>query len=336
MDNNSEQPYVFLPEPTKAPEPTPPERGPIVVPRRRSMPWAWLLIGIPVGIIVTVIGQKAFETPEPKFHTVVHATPAPTASPTALPPTPAPSIDPGPIGVPGAGTGNGGFFGLPSPFAPTPSPGGPPFGPTGIIPSMPPTIPGNIQPLPNVGSGGMAMGPLPGGTQPIHPGTENLPPAAEATSEVALVTMLMPTGEADMDAAESRIRSVAGKFGGKTVHFSELAEKKEGDRAAILVSIPSSKRESATAALRALGATIDDNWQGNPGERQMLLQERLVLALHDLQREREKLLVKYFADATPVKDIDERISFTERQLGAVRAGANGKMAVFRIYVGPNA
>lgn len=163
-----------------------------------------------------------------------------------------------------------------------------------------------------------------------------VPPIQIEAPPVALVTMLLPTGEADMDAAEAKIKAAVKKLGGTIVKFSELAEKKEADRAGLLISFAPEKKDAALTALKGAGASVDDTWAGKAVEREAILREKLALALHALQHEREKLVAKYYEDASIVKEIDERIAFNQDQLKAVKVGAPAKMAVFRIYVGPNA
>jgi hypothetical protein len=346
MDSNNEQPYVFLPE-SGEPSSTPPQRP--VSGNRKPSPWLWLILGIPLGILGTILVQQA-GTSGHQTHRVLPVTSV-SASPVSSPtPVPTSSADPtaSPSGPP--------LSGDPKDFPPgaTATPGGanPSLPPGATVPGgptpIPTTVPGGAKPGPSPGPMGNPMPrpmqgtitgpvtPLPNVVSPIHPNVEGGPGSQPVASEdVGLVTMALTTGENEVDGTLGRVSSVASRFGGRAAKFTELAEKKEGDKSAILVVVPADKKDGALSALKALGATRSDDWNGTPQERQNLIEERLVLTLHDLQREKEKLLVKYFDDAGPVKDMDDRIEDARKQLRAVRVG-KGNNVILRVYVGPNA
>lgn len=294
-----EQPHAILPEPGP--------HDPIVVRRPRIGALSWILVGIGVGVGLTVLWEST-GPPPPKVVDLrggaVAATP--TASSVAIP-TPSaspttPSSSPAPPFAPIPELDNLNFL--------PPILGGPELSPT--VPSLP----GNMPSLPMVG---------PGGNIPVQPILEG---NAVTPAEVALVTM-----EATGDEAAGKIASLAKRLGGSAVKYSELAEKADADRPVILLLVPASKQEVAAAELKKIGASVDETWQGAPSDRTVQLDEKLAQAVRNLQRDRVKLTEKYFEDAEPVKELDERLAFATKQLHLVRIGGAPKSAVFRIYLG---
>ncbi len=319
MDSKREETFVFMPEP--APGAPPPPRRTKPTPKRSA--WPFVLIGIPLGIVLTILGQRMFES-KPVRHKFnppgIPQTALPSPSPTQDLPTPTPTPDPMPTQVPGAPGPLDGLNFVPAIFGGN-VPGTPP-GPTPDIPK-PGGLAGTVPFLPGPGPNG--------GIPPLQPNVEGV-----TDGNVPLTTMLLNTTDDDTEAAQGRITAIARKFGGSATTFIELAEKKEGDRPAVLLVVPIDKKIAAAAALKSAGASTDEDWKGTMQERQVLLEERLVLGLHDLQRTRDTLLAKFYEDAGPVKDIDDRIAVAQKQLRAVRIGKGEGRAVIRVYVGPNA
>jgi hypothetical protein len=320
MDSKREETFVFMPEP--APGSPPPPRRSKPTPKRSA--WPFVLIGIPLGIVLTILGQRMLDS-KPARHKFDPAAVPQTALPTPLPtPSPPPSAgptpDPMPTPVPGEPNPLDGLNFIPAIFGGS-VPGGVP-GPTPDFPK-PGGLAGKVPFLPGPGPNG--------GIPPVQPNVEGV-----TDGNVPLTTMLLSTTDDDTEAAQGRIAAIARKFGGSATSFIELAEKREGDRPAVLLVVPIDKKTAVAAALKAAGASTDEDWKGTLQERQVLLEERLVLGLHDLQRTRDTLLAKFYEDAGPVKDIDDRIAVAQKQLRAVRIGKAEGRAVIRVYVGPNA
>lgn len=318
MDSKREETFVFMPEP--APGSPPPPRRSKPTPKRSA--WPFVLIGIPLGIVLTILGQRMLDS-KPIKHKFDPSKIPQVAVPSPLPtptPTVSPTPDPMPTQAPGTPDPLDGLNFVPAIFGGN-VPGGVP-GPTPDIPK-PGGLAGKVPFLPGPGPNG--------GIPPVQPNVEGV-----TDGNVPLTTMLLSTTDDDTEAAQGRVAAIAKKFGGTATTFIELAEKREGDRPAVLIVLPIDKKASATAALKAGGAATDEDWKGTMQERQVLLEERLVLGLHDLQRTRDTLLAKFYEDAGPVKDIDERIAVAQKQLHAVRIGRGEGRAVIRVYVGPNA
>ncbi len=283
-------------------------------PNSSARTWLGLAVGVPLGILATLLLQQMFVGPvrqgEVRGPLTVQGPIGPFAS---GPDDPAADTDPssaptGPAGAPGASAPGTDPSPMPAPAAPTPQPGV--LG--GSMPSG--TISGN----PNL---------------PVQPIVIGDPQAEPPEPKVQMRDVAIAVGAADFESLGERLASLAQSSGGRSEKFIVPGSADSAEVEGIVLEVPEKSLRNVLQKVQASGpSTVLDEWSGAGADRESRLERPLRLRLAELEKERQKLLLKYLDDAPLVLRVTEKIELAKRQLRAVRA-VPASSAVVRVYFG---
>ncbi|MCO5296634.1 MAG: hypothetical protein M9921_07240 [Fimbriimonadaceae bacterium] len=273
-----------------------------------------LFAGVGGLVVGSVVVFAAMRNQAPKV-VLPAGEPAPVASaPPAVVPDP---VDPASAEDPGAAADGAGET------APGTSPTTQPSGP-GAAPTVPPPT-SQIS-----GTLGPANG-LPSGTDPL------IPPSPDVTlrePEVRLVRLNVYTANPE-EAQEELVRSLK-PLGGQIRTFADYGNPAHTPSIGMLILIPEEGVEKLVNLVHAQNGNVaEQSWKTTVASRQARLEDDVQAALFDLKAQRQSLLVKYFEDATPVKEVDEAIAKIEDSIKKLHIPAEAQQrAAVKITFGP--
>lgn len=236
---------------------------------------AFLLVGIVVGALLVIAVMKRQPAPRPIAAQVQAPIPATSVVPTVVPPTPA-KVEPA---------------------KPTETP-------TKTDPKKPTLAPASAGAKPVT----PPLSPFEGiiGISPDHPkGWGGGPPDPKVEAKVAetvdtsvrLVEMLVPEGLKDQ---------VAGFAGGNPI--TDYRGDTFAPSPGLLIFCPPKATQGILDKISKAGGSPGVEWRGTGPERDQIAIQHAESALQDLQRKRTDLLVRYYEDAIPVRDVDDKIA----------------------------
>lgn len=190
----------------------------------------------------------------------------------------------------------------------------------GPKPQNPPVNPfgGLVGVLPDKG-----LGMLPAISQPE---AAKPPPPPE---EWRLVELSMPGDDAQ------KVAGIAKQFSASTKAVTEFQGERHTPVDGLLLFVPPGKTQPLLTALTGVGATVAFDWKGGSADRQRVLTEKSATLLRDLQRKRQELLVRYFEDAIPVRDLDDQIAAVTAALKQYNERAPAKADTVKVLFLPN-
>lgn len=271
----------------------------------KSLPYLQVGAGVAIGILLMVFFQAFFAappsnsatsagpvaagTPEPGTPPTIPAlTPTPNDTKTTAEPTDGKATSPTPEAPPGA---------TPPTTPGATAAGTPPAGPSPeagkAASKAPPPLKGSI------GTPPLAVEPL----SPTVVATPTVPPT-DAPSQIGSSLIEVDLGGGG-DSARGRIDAEVRKHRG-TLRTVEV----EGKRS-LLVFVPPDR---ADLVLKASGGRVTTRWNGSSEERRARLTGDIARRVADLESRRKALLLRYFEDAIPVREVDEALEQAKADL----------------------
>jgi hypothetical protein len=170
-----------------------------------------------------------------------------------------------------------------------------------------------------------------GGTSnvPVNPvviGDPNAPPKA-AFAEVSVAATVD-----DVDGLVDRVRSIAAVARGYAWTYRLPRTSDATESRGVVVVVPASELESVVTKLATVaGATVLEQSSGDADERNARLERPLRSRLSELEKERQKLLIKFLEDAPSVVEVGEKIADLKAQLGGFKRVPPDRAAIRVVF-----
>lgn len=192
----------------------------------------------------------------------------------------------------------------------------------------PPTIP---PPTSQINGTLGPQGAIPKGTDPLIPPT---PDVNLREPEVRLVRLNVYT--ADPERSQSDLAAALKPLGGQVRTFADFGNPSHTPSAGMLVLLPDAGVEKLVNLVHSQNGNVaEQSWLTTIASRQARLEDDVQAALFDFKAQRQSLLVKYFEDATPVKEVDEAIAKIEDSIQKLRIPSKSQnLAAVKITFGP--
>lgn len=116
-------------------------------------------------------------------------------------------------------------------------------------------------------------------------------------TSLRLVEMLVP------ESAKDRISGIA-KGNSITDYRGSTFAPADG----VLIYCPPKSTQGLLDKISRVGGTVGVEWSGTSSERDQIAVQHAANALQELERKRADLLVRYYEDAIPVRDVDDKIA----------------------------
>jgi hypothetical protein len=157
------------------------------------------------------------------------------------------------------------------------------------------------------------------GIEPMraNPWGAKLPEKVDENPSVRLMDMSLP------EELGQKARDIARANQGRVVEIKIYAGDKHAERAGLLITCPKAQTDPLIKLLENIGGSENRDWRGTSAERADRLSEPIYAALADFRQKRQELLARYYEDAVPVQDLDEKIKEALQALAAyhIREGA---------------